>query len=203
MERSERLPGEWIGLPDALLYWEPDYLCRAGLPADLFARLAAQVAWQQHRIRLYGRELAAPRLSAWYGDPGARYRYSGLQLEPEPWLPPLLQLREALQGELSHAFNSVLLNYYRSGADSMGPHADDEPELGAEPVIATLSLGAPRRFILRRRDGSARWQCELGDGSLLVMAGACQHHWRHAVPKTRRPVAGRISLTFRRVGTAL
>lgn len=194
----QSLPGELIELPGAVLYHEPGFVARA---QELFDTLVRTVAWRQERIRLYGREHPVPRLSAWYGDAGAQYRYSGLTLQPLHWLPPLQALRQRLQRHLGCRFNSVLLNYYRNGRDSMGLHADDEPELGPEPVIASVSLGAARRMIFRHRQRIAEpLSMELGAGSLLVMAGGCQANWRHELPKTRRPVHGRVNLTFRQVG---
>lgn len=197
-ERLPHLRGDWIELPDALLYFEADFI------ADhqaLFAQLARELHWTQDRITVYDRSVAIPRLNAWYGDPGTDYAYSGLQLRPRPWPPELAELRERLSVHLQHRFNSVLANFYRDGRDSVGRHADDEPELGPLPLIATVSLGAARRFALypRRREAAAPWRADLPGGSLLVMAGRCQLAWRHEVPKTARPVAGRIGLTFRRV----
>lgn len=162
--------------------------------------LIATVPWRRDRVRLFGREHPIPRLNAWYGDPGARYRYSGIELEPEPWLPRLRTWRDRLQDLTGAAFNSALLNYYRHGGDCMGLHADNEPELGPEPVIAMLSLGATRRFVLkhRQRKGEKR-VFDLPGGSLLVMAGPCQRHWRHELPRTRKPVGERVSLTYRYV----
>jgi len=141
---------------------------------------------------------AVPRLLAWYGDPEARYRYSGLEHQPLPWTPLLAEIRTRVQEACGRPFNAVLLNYYRDGNDSMGWHSDDEPELGRDPLIASLNLGGTRRFDLRRK-GTTRigHSLELGDGSLLVMGGQTQHHWQHQVAKTRKPVAPRINLTFR------
>jgi len=166
----------------------------------LFDALRARIHWRQEEIVIFGQRRSVPRLVAWHGDPGANYRYSGTDHVPEPWTPELERLR-ARVGELSGAAsNAVLLNLYRDGRDGMGWHADDEPELGRDPVIASVSLGAPRRFCLRhrRRKGLAL-DLELPHGSLLLMAGPTQHHWLHALPKTRRPVGERINLTFRRV----
>ena len=166
----------------------------------LVPRLLEQVHWEVHRIRLFGRQVASPRLSCWIGDAGATYRYSGTRFEPRPWSPALAGLRGRLQEELGLAFNSVLANRYRDGADAMGWHSDDEPELGPQPLIASLSLGATRRFVLRRRDDHARrLSLELEPGSLLLMAGDTQRHWQHALPRTARPVGERINLTFRRI----
>ncbi len=151
-------------------------------------------------MRLFGREHLTPRLCAWYGDPGVRYAYSGQALEPLPWPPALARLRARLQNALGCPFNSVLCNLYRDGTDSMGWHSDDEASLGPRPVIASLSLGAARRFALRHRTRAYRSVAlALGHGDLLIMAGDTQHHWQHAVPKTRRPIAPRINLTFRTV----
>lgn len=188
-----------IDLPDAeaALHagWLPDDAASA-----LQSVLQAAVPWETHRIRLFGREVASPRLSCWIGDPGASYRYSGTLFRPRPWPAALLPIRERLAQELGVDFNSVLINLYRDGRDAMGWHGDDERELGRRPVIASLSLGARRRFVFRRRDDpSARQVLELPHGSLLVMAGDTQRLYRHALPRTARPVAARINLTFRRI----
>jgi alkylated DNA repair dioxygenase AlkB len=155
--------------------------------------------WQQHQITLFGRSVAQPRLSAWYGDPGTSYRYSGLQLEPLAWQPSLLELKNNLNRQLQYPFNSVLANAYRDGSDSMGWHADNESELGSHPVIAAISLGAVRRFLIRKTGESQSSGLLLEHGSLLLMKGACQQVYQHSLPKTRLPVGLRISLTFRRI----
>lgn len=166
----------------------------------LNAALSQAISWETHRLRLFGRWVDAPRLSCWIGDPGAVYRYSGQTFAPQPWPQALLPLRQRLREELGVDFNSVLANLYRDGRDAMGWHSDDEPELGPEPVIASLSLGAARRFLLRRRDDHAVKQAfVLEPGSLLVMRGASQRDWQHALPRTARPVGPRINLTFRRI----
>ena len=141
-----------------------------------------------------------PRLVAWFGDPGAAYTYSGLQLVPEPWSERLGSLRARTEGAAGHPFNSVLCNLYRDGNDSMGLHADAEPELGPNPVIASVSLGATRRFVLRHaKDRGERLDLDLAGGSLLVMSGTTQHFWRHGVPKQKKITDSRINLTFRRI----
>ena len=190
----ERLP-----LPDADVRLDGAWLPPADADA-LFDALHRDVAWENHPVRLFGRELPSPRLSCWVGDAGAAYRYSGLLREPRPWPAPLAGLRARLARALGVGFDSVLANLYRDGRDAMGWHADDEPELGPAPVIASLSLGATRRFVLRHRDGAPRLAVDLSHGSLLVMAGATQANYRHALPRTARPVGPRINLTFRRVG---
>ena len=189
--------GELIELPGAVLYYQQYFVENS---SEIFEELAATAAWQQQRLRLFGREQLTPRLAAWYGDSGARYRYSGLSLQPLPWLPRLQAVREQLQSTLAVPFNSVLLNWYRDGRDGMGLHADDEPELGAQPVIAAVTLGAERPLVFRPRDPALKpLRLALADGSLLVMAGDCQRCWRHELPKSRRPLAGRISLTYRQI----
>ena len=202
MRATDGAAGEWIELPGARLYYEPDFVSAgSGDSRALYETLVTTASWRQDEIQLFGKRQRIPRLSAWYGDTDAIYSYSGLRLEPMPWLAPLAWLRERLNRHLGMSFNSVLLNYYRDGADSMGAHSDDEPELGPSPRIAMVSLGAERRFVLtpRLKGAAQRWQRELADGSLLLMAGDCQRHWRHELPKTRRPVAGRISLTYRQI----
>jgi len=162
--------------------------------------LHEEIGWENHRIRLFGREHASPRLSCWIGDPGTAYRYSGALFVPHPWPSLLRPLRERLCAELGVGFNSVLANLYRDGHDCMGWHSDNEPELGAAPVIASVSLGATRRFVLKhRRDPERKLAIELPHGSLLVMAGATQCNYRHALPRTASVTAERINLTFRRI----
>ncbi len=166
----------------------------------LLLELRHGIEWQQEEILIFGRRRLVPRLVAWHGDPLARYTYSGTGHEPRPWTATLLEIRARVEALTGVAFNSVLLNLYRDGADSMGWHADDEPELGRNPQIASVSLGATRRFRLQhRRRKSETLSLDLGHGSLLLMAGETQHHWRHRVPKTAAPVGERINLTFRRI----
>ncbi len=189
--------GEIIALPGAMLRFVPHWLGQAEADA-LFACLLEEVPWENHRIRMFGRLVDSPRLSCWMGDAGAEYRYSGAHFIPRPWSPELQALCERVGRASGALFNSVLLNRYRNGRDAMGWHSDDEPELGREPVIASVSLGASRRFLLKRRDGQAeRQRLALTHGSLLVMAGRTQHEWLHALPRTARPVGERINLTFR------
>lgn len=165
----------------------------------LLQKLRSELNWKQHEIQLFGRKILQPRLSCWYGDVNAEYTYSGLHLRPLPWHPELLALRYRLQNVLQCPFNSVLANAYRDGRDSMGWHADDEKELGAEPRIASISLGAERRFMLRSRNGKETKSLQLEHGSLLLMQGTSQRDYRHSIPKTRKAVGLRINLTFRQV----
>jgi alkylated DNA repair dioxygenase AlkB len=191
--RPENLSGD-------LFAYRPEFLDRADADA-LLERLWRELVWSCREIRLFGRTVLQPRLVAWYGDPGAVYRYSGLRLEPAGWHPDLARLRDRIEQVTGHEFKSVLANAYRDGRDSMGWHSDDERELGPEPVIASLSLGAPRRFVARprSRSGGGRTRCEflLEHGSLLLMGGRCQRDYQHAVPRTACPAGLRINLTYR------
>ena len=188
-----------VPLPGAQLQFDPHWLGPLEAGA-LLSGLHRDVRWETHRIRIFGREVDSPRLSCWIGDPDARYRYSGTLFEPHPWPDALVPLRERLARTLGVAFNSVLANLYRDGSDAMGWHSDAEPELGAAPVIASISLGATRRFALKHRDDPARkLALDLPHGSLLVMSGATQRNYRHALPRTTRPTGARINLTFRRI----
>ena len=167
---------------------------------DWFARLHAEIPWQRHRLHLFGREVDAPRLSCWIGDASAIYRYSGTRFTPHEWTTSLRELREYLFLHCGESYNSVLCNLYRDGHDSMGWHSDDEPELGAEPVVASFSFGGARRFRLRHRHNpDLRLELDLPSGSILRMAGATQRFYRHSLAKTARPVEPRINLTFRRI----
>lgn len=156
------------------------------------------IDWEQPRLRIYGRECLAPRLTAWYGT-GA-YTYAGKRHEPSPMPEWIDAARTEIQAMTGATFNSVLLNYYRDGRDSVAWHADDEPELGAEPTIASWSLGSPRNFAVKARYTDMRWSEPLGCGDLLIMRGNSQSDYLHSVPKTTRPIGPRINLTFRRVG---
>ncbi len=169
--------------------------------SSYFAELRNKIDWHLPSVFMFGRWIDSPRHSAWYGDSGAVYCYSGTVNQPSPWLPELNNLRERLNQFCASEFNSVLVNHYRSGKDSMGWHSDDEKELGPDPVIASLSLGGPRRFLLqhRRRKDLPIHEISLENGSLLVMRAGSQQAWRHSVPKTRRAVAPRINLTYRHV----
>ena len=163
--------------------------------------LKKNAEWHQPRIFIYGRWVQSPRLAAWYGDKGAVYRYSSMTNQPLPWIDELLELRRMVVQACGSCFNSVLANYYRSGADSMGWHSDDERELGADPLIASVSLGGNRRFLFRHRKDkhAAKYEVTLEHGSLLVMDRGVQGEWQHAIPKTKREVLPRINLTFRNV----
>lgn len=193
------MPLRPLPLPDAELAFDPQWLAAAEADAVL-ATLREAVPWEVHRIRLFGREHDSPRLSCWIGDPEASYRYSGTRFAPHPWPAVLDPVRRRLAAELDTQFNSLLANRYRDGRDAMGWHSDNEAELGPAPMIASLSLGATRRFVLKHRaDPARKLAIELPHGSLLVMAGTTQQHYRHGLPRTARLVGERINLTFRRI----
>jgi alkylated DNA repair dioxygenase AlkB len=200
--RSAVNPAEAGDLPpnraarDGAVHLFPDFLSSADAGA-LFQTLRAELDWQQETIVIAGRPVLVPRLVCWYGDHGADYRYSGVQHHTSPWTPALQALREKVERRTGGRYNSVLGNYYRSGNDSMGWHADKEKELGTHPIIASLSLGASRRFLLRHNKTREQLELLLTDGSLLLMGGSLQHHWRHCVPKAPSAAGTRINLTFR------
>ncbi|UCJ10337.1 alpha-ketoglutarate-dependent dioxygenase AlkB [Chitinophaga pendula] len=188
-----------ITLQDGLLHYYPSFF--PPQEADNWMQqLLNEVSWQQEHIIIYGKQVPFPRLMAWYGDAGSNYAFSGNTYSPKPWIPVLSTIQSRIEAVSHTTFNSVLLNYYRNGQDSMGWHADDEPELGRNPIIASVNLGATRRFQLRHKQDHQRTATvDLQHGSLLIMTGPLQHHWQHQVPKTKRPVPARINLTFRHI----
>jgi len=157
--------------------------------------LLEETAWKAETIFLFGREVAQPRLSAWYGD--KRYTYSGRTFAPLPFTALQQDIKRSVEAATGKRFNSLLLNYYRDEQDSMGFHSDDEAELGPQPAIASVSFGATRTFILKHKKQPKTVKIALTDGSLLLMAGKLQHCWRHGINKERKPIGARINLTFR------
>lgn len=174
---------------------------RAPVSGQYMQALLDEIHWRQEKILLWGEERLQPRLSAWYGDAGSIYTYSGKTFEPLPWTETLLRIKIDIERVTGHRFNSVLLNLYRDQNDSVGWHSDDERELGNMPVIASLSLGETRIFRLRHktRKDQKPVSIELTDGSLLLMAGGTQKHWQHTIPKERTARSARINLTFRTI----
>jgi alkylated DNA repair dioxygenase AlkB len=174
---------------------------RQPLSMQYMNSLLDEIQWREEKIRLWGKEYLQPRLSAWYGNDGSRYAYSGIVLDPHPWTALLLRIKQDIEHASGHRFNSVLLNLYRNEADSVGWHSDSEAELGETPVIASLSLGETRTFKLRHktRKDLKPVAIELTDGSLLLMGGATQNCWQHAVNKQRDRCGQRINLTFRNI----
>ena len=188
---------EIIDIPDGDLTFSRTW--RESESVDWMERLKKEIEWKQHRIKIFGKWVDCPRLSAWYGDPGAVYSYSSLSLTPIAWTPTLLEVRNQLAETIERPFNSVLLNLYRNGNDSMGWHSDDESEMGLNPVIASISLGGSRMMKFRHRSDSevSNFVLELSPGSLLIMAGTTQKFWQHEIPKTKKSVGERLNLTFR------
>ena len=164
----------------------------------LLRELRDTTAWRQETFKLYGKDINFPRLTAWYGDEGSRYIYSGIKNVPLPWTPTILQVKQAVEPPSGVVFNSVLLNRYRNGKDSVSWHADDEPEFGERPVIASVSFGGTRTFQLRhKKRKELKASVELTHGSLLIMRGGTQANWLHQIPKTVKPAEERLNLTFR------
>ena len=165
--------------------------------ADVMAQLVNDTPWRAEIVTVYGKQHLQPRLSAAYG--AAPYTYSGLTIDPLPWTPLLLSIKQAVESATAHTFNTVLLNYYRDGRDSMGMHSDNERELGRNPAVASVSFGATRTFILRHKASRHTIKLDLTDGCLLLMAGALQHHWQHGINKSARSLGPRVNLTFRSI----
>src|SRR5499425_287889 len=193
---------EHMLLPDAELYYLRQ-LPLAEPPHIVMGRLINEVPWRAENIVVWGRTYPQPRLIAWYGDAGKNYTYSGISLSPLPWTRALLDIKSRIEVVSRTNFNSVLLNYYRDHRDSMGLHSDDEPELGVQPILASLSLGVERTFILKhKREKTLKpVRLKLASGSLLLMKGETQRHWKHGIDKETRPCGPRINLTFRRILT--
>lgn len=171
------------------------------LDASVLRDLIDQIKWEHKDIVVHGRAIKQPRLTAWYGDPGTEYTYSGVGNSPRPWTPLLLDIKARVEALTGASFNSALLNYYRDQRDSIGFHADNEPELGNHPIIASLSLGEERTFTLRpKRDKSLpSHRIALPSGSLLVMTGSTQENWVHGIAKATRELGPRINITFRTI----
>ncbi|MCK5894317.1 MAG: alpha-ketoglutarate-dependent dioxygenase AlkB [Endozoicomonadaceae bacterium] len=191
---------EVIDLPGGSCQYWPHWL-ESDEASRLHQCLLKTVEWQQDTINLFGRIVPLPRLQAWYGDAGARYCYSGISLEPVHWLPILQTVKIWVEEATCAKFNSVLINLYPTGQHSNGWHADDEASLGSDPLIASLSLGATRRFQLRHKNNKSLpvQSLNLMSGSLFFMGAGIQQAWQHQIPKTKKKVSPRISLTFRNV----
>jgi alkylated DNA repair dioxygenase AlkB len=166
---------------------------------QLFNELISNINWRQDKIKMFGKEFDQPRLTAWHGDEGKSYKYSGIIMHSESWIPALLLIKERIEKVIELNFNSVLVNLYRNGKDYVSWHSDDEPELGKNPTIASVSLGETRRFQLRHKSNKNLAPVEIASnhGSLLIMKGSTQHFWKHQVPKTSKLLKARINLTFR------
>jgi alkylated DNA repair dioxygenase AlkB len=179
------------------------YLNRFDDPQRLFDATHRNTYWTQNQIVVFNKLHNEPRLSAWYGDPGCSYTYSGVTLQPLTWTEPLLEIKRMCEELCGATFNSVLANLYRDGNDSMGWHADDEPELGPNPTIASVSFGAERRFDLRHKVTKEKVQVVLPHGSVLIMSGKTQTHWMHSIAKTKKVSGPRVNLTYRFINPAI
>lgn len=188
----------WVLEQDGLVRYYRDFIAASETPR-WFHQLRQEIQWCRETYKIYGRDVHAPRLVAWYGDADAVYRYSGVVHQPRPWTAGLAVLRDQVSAFTGELFNAVLCNLYRDGNDSVGWHADKEAELGPQPAIASLSLGAPRLFKMRHNRSKAVHDLLLEPGSLLVMTGAFQQQWRHTLPKSRQVQGPRINLTFRHI----
>jgi alkylated DNA repair dioxygenase AlkB len=193
---------EHIPIKEAEVYYLR-HLPLARAPHIVMGQLIDEVPWRAENIVVWGRIYAQPRLIAWYGDVGKNYTYSGIYLEALPWTEALLDIKKRVEAVARTDFNSVLLNYYRDHRDSMGLHSDDEPELGERPILASLSLGEERTFILKhKRDKALKSvRLKLASGSLLLMKGDTQRCWKHGIAKETLPYGPRVNLTFRRILT--
>ncbi len=152
---------------------------------------------KQESIKLFGKTIKQPRLSSLFGDPGISYTYSQQRFNALPWNPFLLDLRNRMNDLTGIRYNSALVNLYRNGQDSMGLHSDDERELGSNPVITSISYGAKRKIIFRRKSDGQKEVIELEQGDVLIMKGTLQHEWKHEVPKEKNVTSPRLNVTFR------
>jgi len=180
--------GEYLYVPNFFGIQEAD---------EHFKTLLNEIEWQQESMTMYGKTIPFPRLTAWYGDNDKPYSFSGITLTPKKWTNTLLQIKQQIEPKAQTTFNSVLLNLYRNGNDSISWHTDAEKELGPNPIIASVNFGAKRKFQLRHKETKEKIELKLTHGSLLIMRGELQHYWQHQVPKTKLPVKERINLTFR------
>jgi alkylated DNA repair dioxygenase AlkB len=189
--------GQCAGLPNDVLDYRPGLFTSQESESYLHT-FALTVPWEQRVITMYGKPVATPRLTAWFGDVGADYAYSGNKFHPFPWTPELLQIKSKIEPIAGIRFNSVLLNYYRDGNDSVAWHSDNEKELGPQPIIASVSFGQVRSFDIRHKQEHARkYSVKLESGSLLLMKGDLQQKWEHRIAKSTAVKKPRINLTFR------
>lgn len=180
--------GEYIYIPD---FYEKSI-------ADKYLnRLISDIKWKQESMKMYGKEIPFPRLTSWYGDDDKPYSFSGIKLQPHSWSPGLLKIKQDIELKANVSFNSVLLNLYRDGKDSISWHTDAEKELGKNPVIASVNFGAERKFQLKHKETNERIDILLKHGSLLIMQGELQHFWKHQIPKSKKVTQERVNLTFR------
>jgi len=184
-------------LPNAEIAYYPNFF-DAEKSKTLFKKLLNEIPWQQDDITVFGKTHPQPRLTALFGNEGKPYSYSNIVMQPNVWNPLLMLIKNEIEDVCQDTFTTVLLNLYRDGKDSNGWHADNEKELGRNPVIASVSFGAERSFHLKHNTiADAKLKITLENGSLLLMSGETQHFWKHQIPKTAKPIEPRINLTFR------
>ncbi|MBK8683609.1 MAG: alpha-ketoglutarate-dependent dioxygenase AlkB [Bacteroidetes bacterium] len=191
---------EWINIlpKDGEVYYLPDFFSKQE-SEKLFAVLLNEIEWQQDEVMMFGKRIVTQRRMAWYGDENKQYRYSGILRTPKPWTRTLQEIQHLVNSTFQTSLNACLMNLYRNGEEGMGWHSDDEPELGKEPIIVSLSLGAQRAFDFKHKDLGNKQRIYIEDGSLLLMKGATQKHWKHALPKSKKVLNPRINLTFREI----
>lgn len=186
-----------LDLPNATIEYYPNFF-KEIQAKEFFDKLYQEIPWQQDPITVFGKTHSQPRLTALFGNEGKPYSYSNIVMQPHRWNPLLMFIKNEVEEKCNENFTTVLLNLYRDGKDSNGWHADNEKELGRDPVIASVSFGAERNFHLQHNSiPEAKIKITLGNGSLLLMRGETQHFWKHQIPKTSKIVAPRINLTFR------
>ena len=188
-----------LPLPDAVFEYYPNFFTNDEAEA-LFKKIHDETNWQHDEITIFGKKIAQPRLTCLFGNEGKPYSYSGITMHPNPWNPTLVYIKEKIEAIAQQHFTTVLANLYRNEKDSNGWHADNEKELGTNPIIASLSFGAERVFQLKHNTiADAKKSIVLEHGSLLLMKGSTQHFWKHQIPKTAKPIGNRINLTFRSI----
>jgi len=186
-----------LQLQDAEIEYHPQFFGLEEANA-LFDKLYQNTQWIEEDIRVYGKIYKQPRLTAFFANNQKKYGYANISMIPQPFPPLLNAIKTKVEAATQTQFSSCLLNLYRDGQDSNGWHADDEKELGHNPVIASVSLGAERLFHLKHKKiKTLKHKLNLQNGSLLLMKGETQHHWLHQIPKTKKPLGKRINLTFR------
>ncbi len=183
-------------LPNAEIEYFPSFFSLEE-SNDLFEKLKTEVQWQQDTITVFGHSHLQPRLTALYGNEGKPYGYSNIVMQPHQWSPLIMYIKNEVEKVCGENFTTVLLNLYRDGQDSNGWHADNEKELGRNPIIASISFGAERVFQLKHNSQDIKQNITLENGSLLIMKGTTQHFWKHQIPKTKKEISPRINLTFR------
>lgn len=189
--------GQSSGLPVDLLEYHP-YFFDENTSQELLDRLISTTPWEQRQVTMYGKKMLTPRLTAWFGNSGTDYSFTGTRYDPLPWTDDLLLIKKQIEPLSGLTFNSVLLNYYRNGNDSVAWHSDNEAVLGSHPVIASVSFGQTRAFEIRnKKDHGQKHTIRLENGSFLLMKGDLQVHWEHRIAKSKLPMKPRVNLTFR------